>query len=260
MFDERMPRYEAEGSGAHALPAEPTGAHAAARRRDIPADRGEDRCWHTAKQWLAATRIRPDVAFLVFAASFFALHQAWVVLQPPAQAVVGVLNPLAIVAASALVVHAFGTPRLPALLAIVAATLYVHGRGAHLAANSIQREIDAPIVTFWDERFGHIAGVLGWGALIAAFCLAERAAQRPWALSPVVLAPAGLLLGWTAFTSTVEGQTWWLELVAAMLFSLWALRAPRPLLRTVAAAFALGALLILGWAALHRGVPEFTAL
>lgn len=205
--------------------------------------------------------MRPDVAFLVFAAAFFAFHHAWVIPQTMAVAVaVGVLDAFAIVAATALVLSAFGAPRVAMLLAVAGATLYVHARGAHLAANSIQGEIDAPIVTFWDERFGHIAGVIGWVALTAAFCLAERGARRPPAPSMVVLAPAGLLLGWTAFTSTVEGQTWWLELVAAALFALWARWAPRPLLWTVAAAFALGALLILGWAAWHGGVPEFTAV
>lgn len=224
------------------------------------AGRDGDRSSLAVKPRPAAPAVRPDVAFLGFAASFFVFHHTWVVLEMPVEAVVGVLDPFAIVAAAALVLYAFAAPRRPTLLAIAAATLYVHARGAHLAANSIQREIDAQIVTFWDERFGHIAAVLGWVALIAAFCLAERAAQRPCALSPVVLAPAGVLLGWTAFTGTVEGQTWWLELIATALFAPWALHARRPLLGTVAVAFALGALLILGWAAVHAGVPEFTAL
>lgn len=204
---------------------------------------------------------RPDLAFLAFAALLFVFHNAWAVLETSAaEVVVGVLDPFAVVAASALVVRGFAIPRVAILWVSAAATLYVFGRGAHLAADAIQRRIDAPIVTFWDERFGHITGVLGWVALIAAFCLAERAAQRSWKPSPMVLTPAVLLLGLTMFTSTVEGQTWWLELIAAALFSLWALRAPRPLLRTAAVAFVLGALLILGWAAVHQGVPQLTSV
>lgn len=208
----------------------------------------------------ATAAVRPDVTFLAFAALLFVFHNAWAVLEAPAEVVVGVLDPFAIVAASALVVHSLAMPRVAVLGVIAAATLYVFGRGAHLAADSIHHRINAPIVTLWDERFGHITGVLGWIALLAAFCLAERAAQRSWKPSPMVLTPAALLLGVTTFTATVEGQTWWLQLIAAALFSLWALRAPRPLLRTVAAAFVLGALLILGWAAVHHGVPELTAV
>ena len=74
------------------------------------------------------------------------------------------------------------------------------------------------------------------------------------------LAAAAILLGWTFFTSTVEGQTWWMELPAAVLFVVWAVREPRPLLRAAAGAFALGALLIGVWAIWQGGVPEFSAL
>ncbi len=100
--------------------------------------------------------------------------------------------------------------------------------------------------------------MLGWIGIITAFCLAEAAARRPWTPSARVLLASGGLLGWAAFTATVEGQTWWLALAATAAFCAWAIRAPRPLLRTVAAAFVLAALLIAGWAAWHGGVPEFT--
>lgn len=204
---------------------------------------------------------RPERAFLAFAVAFFVFHQAWVVLATPvAEAVVSVVTPLAVVAASVGVLRAFGTPLGAALAAVAAATVYVHGRGAHMAANSIQREVDAPIVTFWDERFGHVVGVLGWLGLLAAFCLAERGAPRGWHPAPPLLAVAAVLLGWTTFTATVEGQTWWLQLAGAALFTGWAARARRPLLVTVAAALALGALLIGAWAAWHGGVPEFSAV
>jgi hypothetical protein len=72
---------------------------------------------------------------------------------------------------------------------------------------------------------------------------------------PVVTAA---VLGWTFFTSTVEGQTWWLELPAAGLFAAWALRRPRRILSTAAAAFAVGAALIGVWAIWQGGVPEFS--
>lgn len=202
---------------------------------------------------------RPDRAFLAFAALFFVFHQAWVILAVPVVGItVSVITPFAVVAATVAVLRAFAAQGRVLLFAIAAGTTYVYGRGAHVAANSIQNEINAPIVTFWDERFGHVAGVLGWVGLVAAFCLAERARQRPWEPSPAVLAMAGALFGWTTFTATVEGQTWWLQLAATAVFAGWALRTPRPLLRTAAGAFLLGALLIGAWALWHGGVPQIS--
>ncbi len=179
---------------------------------------------------------------------------------PVAEAVAGIVTPFAMVAAAVSVLHALGAARTPVLLAIAAGTLYVQGRGAHLAADSIQRTIDADIVTFWDERFGHIASVLGWVGIIAAFCLAERAARPPWTPSAGVLLVSGALLGSGAFAATVEGQTWWLQIVATALFAAWAIREPRPLLRTIAGAFSLATLLIAGWAVWHGGMPELSAV
>jgi hypothetical protein len=59
---------------------------------------------------------------------------------------------------------------------------------------------------------------------------------------------AALVLGFTLFTSTVEGGTWWLELGATAVFVAWAAARPRPLLVTCAAAFVLAATLIGVWA------------
>lgn len=206
---------------------------------------------------------RPDRAFLAFAAVFFVFHQVPSVLLPAqGEAAVDVITPFAVVAATALVLASLGGPRgVPLFVAVVAGVLYVHGHGVHLAANSIHNEgIENDVVYFWDERFGHIEAVLGWFGLVGALCLAERASQRVRDASAAVLGLASLVLGWTFFTSTVEGQTWWLELPATGLFVAWALRAPRPLLRASAGAFAVGAALIGVWAILHGGVPEFSDL
>jgi hypothetical protein len=205
--------------------------------------------------------LRPERAFLAFAASFFVFHQIGSVLgSGRTEAAVDVLTPFAVVAASAALLHSLRARGVPLVLGIASATLYVHGVGAHLAANSIHNEgFEGDAVYFWDERFSHIEGVLGWFGLVAAFCLAERAAPRAMERAP--LAIGAVVLGWTFFTSTVEGQTWWLELPIAAAFAVWALRAPpRPLLRASAAALLLGALLIGVWAAWHGGVPEFSEL
>jgi len=207
------------------------------------------------------SRARPDQAFLLFAVAFFVLHQAWFVLTTPgAEGVVGVVTPFAVVAAGVLVLYALRASWVSVAVAVVAATTYVLGRGAHLAADAIQREIDAGIVTFWDERFSHVVGVLGWCGLLAAFCLAEQRRSERWTGSPRVLAAAALTTGWTAAVATIEGQTWWLELLITGAFVAWAVRDPRPLLRSVAAAFVVGAALIAAWAVWHGGVPEITAV
>ena len=174
------------------------------------------------------------------------------------------LTPFAVVGVSAGLLIAAGATRSAVIVAVVAATLYVHGHGIHLAANSIHNSgVENDTVYFWDEQLSHIEAVLGWFGLLAAACLAERATatsagdrrpRRAW------LAVGALLLGWTFFTSTVEGQTWWLTLAAALGFGVWALRERRPLLTASAAAFVLGAALIGVWALMNGGVPEFSEL
>ncbi len=154
----------------------------------------------------------------------------------------------------------------PLLAALVAGLLYVDGHGIHLAANSIAREElmgeAERVAHFWDEQFGHIEWHLGWFGLVASFCFAE--AVRP--ARPVTTAAGGRLadaasvglLGFTLFTNTVEGGTWWLELGAAVVLSVWAARARRPLVAASALAFLFGAVLIGIWAAWHGGVPQFS--
>ena len=210
----------------------------------------------------ARAAARPDLAFLAFAAVFFVFHQLPSgLLSDRGEAAVDVLTPFAVVASAAWVMLALGASRKSLLASVFAGAVYVHGHGVHLAANSIHNEgAEGDAVYFWDERFSHIEAVLGWFALVAVFCLAERTSSPAPSGSAKPLALAAVLLGWTFFTSTVEGQTWWLELPVAAGFSVWVLRAPRPLLRSAAGAFALGAALIAAWAIWHGGVPEFSDL
>jgi hypothetical protein len=196
-------------------------------------------------------------AYLAFAAAFFVFHQIGTVLASDRLATaVDLATPFAVAAATAALLSALDAPRGPVLAAIAAGVLYADGHGIHLAANAIHNEgVDDSTVYFWDERFGHIEAVLGWLGLVAAICAADRTER-----GSRLLAPGALLLGWTFFTSTVEGQTWWLVLPAAALFAAWAVRTPRPLVRASAAALLIGAALIGVWAAWHGGVPEFSDL
>ena len=158
---------------------------------------------------------------LAFAAAVFVFHHLPSLAGEAAGDWIDLLTPFAVIGAAAFVIGR-GASTLALVVAVIGAVLYVDGHGIHLAANAIGHEEltgEAKDVThFWDEEWGHFEWHLGWFVLIGAFCLA-RARERPWL--PVLLrAP----LGWTFFTSTVEGGTWWLVLVATAVFVPWATR------------------------------------
>jgi hypothetical protein len=194
-------------------------------------------------------------ALLAFAVAVFVFHQ----LPSLVGDWIDLLTPFVVIGAAALLIgRRAGT--LVLVVAIVGALLYVDGHGIHLAANSINNEDptgDAKDVAhFWDEEWGHFEWHLGWFVLIAALALAERARViriRRW--EAVVSA---VLLGWTFFVSTVEGGSWWLELIAAAVFIPWALKVRSPILVTAAAGFALAALMIGIWAVWQQGMPQFS--
>jgi hypothetical protein len=173
---------------------------------------------------------------------------------------VDLLTPFAVVGAAAVTLTALEAPPLVLALALVAAIVYVDGHGIHLAANSIDNlhptGSAGSTAHFWDERWGHLEWHAGWFALIAALCLAERG--RATSISRRQTVAVLVLLGFSLFTNTVEGGTWPLELAATAIFAAWWLAERRPLLRVVAASFAVGATLIGIWAIWHGGVPQFS--
>ena len=199
------------------------------------------------------------VALLTFAGAVFVFHHLPTLAGDTAGDWVDLFTPFAVIGASALVLGRRVVP-VALVVALAGAILYVDGHGIHLAANSIGHEDlsgEAKDVThFWDEDWGHGEWHLGLFVLVGAFCLAER--RRPVRVDRRLAVLAALLLGWTFFTSTVEGGTWWLELAATAVFVPWAISARRPLLSACAAAFALGAVLIGIWAVWHGGVPQFS--
>lgn len=205
------------------------------------------------------SRPSAGVALLAFAGAVFVFHHLPTLAGDTAGDWIDLVTPFAVVGTSALVLGR-RLPVLALVVAVVGAILYVDGHGIHLAANSIGHEHltgDAKDVThFWDEEWGHAEWHLGLFALAGAFCLAERG--RTVQVDRRVAVLAALMLGWTFFTSTVEGGTWWLELAATAVFVPWAVSARRPLLSAFAGAFALSALLIGIWAVWHGGVPQFS--
>jgi hypothetical protein len=202
--------------------------------------------------------VRADRAFLTFCAAVFVFHDLPVLAGP----LVDLYTPLLVVGAAALVLVSLRADLRTTWLALAAGVVYVDGHGIHLAANDV-RNYDtvtgeaARVAHFWDERWGHLEWHAGWFALLAVFCLAELRAPGG-RLDVRVLALAAVLLGATLFTNTVEGQTWWLELLATPLFVLFAVRSRRPLARWTAVSFCLAAALIGVWAVWQGGIPQFS--
>lgn len=196
---------------------------------------------------------------LAFAAAVLVFHHLPSLAGDTAGDWIDLLTPFAVIGTAAFVIGR-GATTLALVIAVVGAVLYVDGHGIHLAANAIGHEEltgEAKDVThFWDEEWGHFEWHLGLFVLIASLALAERKRSiriRPWAA-----VAAAVLLGWTFFTSTVEGGTWWLVLIATAVFVPWAIVARRPILVTAAAAFGLTALMIGIWALWHQGMPQFS--
>jgi hypothetical protein len=173
-------------------------------------------------------------------------------------------TPFAVIGTAALVLLGLSAWGAGLGLAVAAAIAYADGHGLHLSANSIRAEEPAGdverVAYFWDERFSHWEWHLGLVGLLVAFCLAEPWARPPKRAGSAQSALVAALLGLTLFTSTVEGQTWWLLPPAALVLAVWALARPRPVLRACAGALVLACILLAGWAAWHRGVPEFSDL
>jgi hypothetical protein len=210
--------------------------------------------------------LSPGLGLLAFAASVFIFHQLPALLPAPAGDAVDLLTPFAVIGSSAALLIALDVRRAALAVALAAAILYVDGHGIHLSANSIHNQHPAGqagrTAYFWDERFSHVELVLGWFGLVAAFCLAEAGTPRavtPGGSRAALVAAAGLL-GFTFFTSTVEGQTWSLLLAATPLFVVWAWRGRRPLVTAAAGAYVWGAALVGAWALVNGGVPQFSDL
>jgi hypothetical protein len=161
----------------------------------------------------------------------------------------------------------YGLRRAPGTAVVVgtaALVLYIDGHGIHLAANAIGHEdVGAAKDTaeFWDEHWGHAEWHLGWLGLLAALSLAElprSTRNREFFGLGGTMIVAAVVMGVTLFTSTVEGQDWWLVLGAAPLFVVWSVVRSGRVLAASAVATLLAAALIGIWAVWHGGVPQFS--
>jgi hypothetical protein len=177
------------------------------------------------------SRLSVGSALLAFSLAIFVFHQLPAFIGGGSGDWADLLRPFVVIGAAALVLRQ-SAPGVALVVAVVGAVLYVDGHGIHFAANSIREEVltgqAKDVAYFWDELWGHFEWHLGWFVLLAGLCLAERA--RPACLKRWQGVVSALLLerpagcprpgyedgrrpGWALFVSTVEGNTWWLELV-----------------------------------------------
>ena len=138
-----------------------------------------------------------------------------------------------------------------------AAVLYTQGQSIHLAANSVGNAAPGEPAHLWDERVGHYLWYLGFALVVAtlATALADRRYRGGWGAQ--VLA---LLVGFTHFTNSVEGQTPVLGIVTASVFALWGLLTRDSLGRVLLTAYGFSLVLLAAFGVWQGGFPEFSEL
>jgi hypothetical protein len=140
-----------------------------------------------------------------------------------------------------------------------ATVLYTQGHGIHLAANSIGNAVAGKQqpTYLWDEHVGHYLWYLGFALLVAALAstLAER--RHRGGIGAHLLA---LLVGFTNFTNSVEGQTPILGIALAVVFVAWGVVTRDGLGRVLLTAYGFSLLLFAAFGFWQGGFPEFSTL
>jgi hypothetical protein len=165
------------------------------------------------------------------------------------------------------------------IIFMVMSALWVAGQGMHLSANSINNLIDAlasdqvmdlkgtdifRLTYFYDEYLSHYlwhVGILGLMALLLHGAWRKSSEEgTDWRL----VAPAGVLYGFTYFCVFLEGQTLPIGLpyvaVVTLLILGWGRGklARQPILAFTFVACLVALLLMVGWGFYWGGFPEFS--
>lgn len=141
-----------------------------------------------------------------------------------------------------------------------ATVLYTQGHGIHLAANSVGNTMAEPhpdVVILWDEVAGHYLWYVGFALLVAVLAVA-LADRRPRGGAGAHL--LALLVGFTHMTNSVEGQTPWLGVGTAVVFTGWGVVTRDGMGRYLATAYGLSIVLLAGFGLWQGGFPEFSEL
>jgi hypothetical protein len=140
-----------------------------------------------------------------------------------------------------------------------AAVLYTQGQGIHLAANSVGNAVpgEHEPAHLWDETVGHYLWYIGFWLMVAALA-ATLSERRPrGGVGAHLLA---LLVGFTTFTNSIEGQTPILGIAVSVLFAAWGLVTRDGLGRLLLTAYGFALLLFAVFGFWQGGFPEFSEL
>jgi hypothetical protein len=138
-----------------------------------------------------------------------------------------------------------------------AAVLYTQGQAIHLAANSVGNADPGEPAHLWDETVGHYLWYVGF-ALLVAVLAATLADRRPRGGAAGHL--LALLVGFTHFTNSVEGQTALLGIGTGVVFLAWGLLNRDGLGRLLASAYGFSVVLFAVFGVWQGGFPQFTEL
>ena len=170
---------------------------------------------------------------------------------------IDLLTPFAVTGAVAGAMRATGATR-PAWTGFwFGAVLYTLGHGIHLAANSVGNAAPGEPAHLWDERVGHYLWYAGFAVLVAA--LAATVHDRPMRGGLLSYALA-LLVGFTHFTNSVEGQTPVMGIAVAAGFAVWGFTSRHDLGRLLLVAYGFALVLLIGFGVWQHGFPEFSEL
>jgi hypothetical protein len=173
---------------------------------------------------------------------------------------IDLLTPLVVTGSAAGALAAAGTSRAMWAWFWLAAVIYTLGKGLHVSANSIGNTLDNPhpaVVNLWDEVVGHYLWYGGFVLLVAVLAAALARRRPRGGIGGHLLA---LVVGFTWTTNCIEGQTPWLGLGAAALFTGWGLVARDGMGRYLLTAFGLALVLLAGFGVWQGGFPEFSEL
>lgn len=171
---------------------------------------------------------------------------------------VDLITPYALVGFAALTLTAASASGRQWAVFGLAAVMYTQGHGIHLAANSVGNVAKSDIAHFWDEYFGHYVWYVGLALMFAV--LATALADRPPPERAGIAHFLALLVGWTHFTNSIEGQFALPGFAIAAGFALWGLRTRANAGRLLLTAYAFSFALFVVFGVWHRGFPEFSEL
>ena len=170
---------------------------------------------------------------------------------------IDLITPYVVTGAAAGALRAARATRLTWMVFWFAAVLYTQGQSIHLAANSVGNAVPGQPAYLWDEHVGHYLWYIGFYLVVVALAVALADRRPRGGIGAHVLA---LLVGFTTFTNTVEGQTPWLGIGASVVLAGWGLLTRDGMGRLLLTAYGFAGLLFLGFGVWQGGFPEFSEL